>query len=247
MKKVLIANRGEIVLRIISTCKRLGLRTAAIYAEGEEQYPHAQFADEAFLIQSNPNLLPYLDQETIIKTALDNSADIIHPGYGFLSENADFAAKVEEAGLIFVGAPADVIRSLAEKDRARALAKKAGVSTVPGYDGKNQDPESLFSEAKKIGFPLAIKASFGGGGKGLKIVENESDFTQALESAKREAANAFSNDHVILESFLNPARHIEVQLLADQYGKVIHLFERDCSAQRRRQKIIEETPAPGFS
>ncbi|KAA3639306.1 MAG: ATP-grasp domain-containing protein [Proteobacteria bacterium] len=243
IKKILIANRGEIAVRIIETCRQLGIRTVAIYSDADRYCKAVSMADEAFHLGGVALADSYLNGEKIIQTALNCHADAIHPGYGFLAEQADFAQQVEQAGLIFIGAPAQAMRLMGSKSAAKKTMLTAEVPCVPGYQGDDQDPELLLKEATKIGFPVLIKAVSGGGGKGMKIVEQAADFAVQLSSAQREARNAFGDDQVILEKYITQPKHIEVQVFADAHGQVVHLFERDCSTQRRYQKIIEEAPA----
>lgn len=243
IKKVLIANRGEIAVRIIDTCRQLGIQTVAVYSDADRYSKAVRMADEAVHLGGVSLADSYLNAEKIIKAALDCEADAIHPGYGFLSEQADFAQGVDEAGLIFIGAPAEAMRLMGSKSAAKKTMLAADVPCVPGYQGDNQDADVLYKEAQKIGFPILIKAVSGGGGKGMKIVNLAEDFHKQLSSAQREARNAFGDDRVILEKYITQPKHIEVQVFADSQGHVVHLFERDCSTQRRYQKIIEEAPA----
>ena len=243
IKKILIANRGEIACRIIQTCQKLKIKTVAIYAEIERNAKHVQMADEAFLISAATPTATYLDANKIVEIAKDNEVDAIHPGYGFLSERTEFALAIEKAGLIFIGAPIAALDLMGSKAAAKQTMIKAGVACVPGFHGDEQDSAFLQQQADEIAYPVLIKASAGGGGKGMKIVNKSSEFNEALSSAKREAIKSFGNDHVILERFITKPKHIEVQVFADSQGNVVHLFERDCSSQRRYQKIIEEAPA----
>ncbi|MCW8870964.1 MAG: ATP-grasp domain-containing protein, partial [Proteobacteria bacterium] len=243
IKKILIANRGEIAVRIIDTCRQLGIRTVAVYSDADRYSKAVKMADEAVYLGGVSLADSYLNGEKIIKAALDCQAQAIHPGYGFLSEQAEFASQVVEAGLIFIGAPAEAMRLMGSKSAAKKTMLAADVPCVPGYQGDDQSPDLLAKEAGKIGFPVLIKAVSGGGGKGMKIVETAKDFEKQLESAQREARNAFGDDRVILEKYITRPKHIEVQVFADNHGQVVHLFERDCSTQRRYQKIIEEAPA----
>jgi 3-methylcrotonyl-CoA carboxylase alpha subunit len=247
LTSVLIANRGEIACRVIVTARRLGLRTIAVYSDADAQALHVKMADEAHRIGPAAVRDSYLRGDVILEVAKASGAQAIHPGYGFLSENAEFAEACTAAGIAFVGPPASAIRAMGLKDGAKALMEKAGVPVVPGYHGERQDAEFLAAEARRIGFPALIKAVAGGGGKGMKKVEREADFAEALSSAKREAKNAFGNDHVLIEKYVQAPRHVEVQVFADAHGNVVHLFERDCSLQRRHQKVIEEAPAPGMT
>jgi len=243
IKKILIANRAEIACRIMQTCQKLGIKTVAIYAQIERHAKHVQMADQAFEIKAETPTASYLDADTIIKIAQDNNVDAIHPGYGFLSERTEFAQKIAAAGMIFIGAPIAALELMGSKAAAKKTMIAAGVPCVPGFHGDQQEPEYLQARADEVGYPLLIKASAGGGGKGMKIVNQSSDFIDALNSAKREAIKSFGNDHVILERFITQPKHIEVQVFADSQGNVVHLYERDCSSQRRYQKIVEEAPA----
>jgi 3-methylcrotonyl-CoA carboxylase alpha subunit len=246
MKSLLIANRGEIACRVIRTARRLGIRTVAVYSGADAKALHVRMADEAVHIGPSPARESYLVGEKIIATAKATGAEAIHPGYGFLSENADFAQAVIDAGLIWVGPKPASIRAMGLKDAAKKLMAEAGVPVTPGYLGENQDPKHLKNEADAIGYPVLIKAVAGGGGKGMRKVDGGKDFDDALESAKREAASAFGDDRVLIEKYILSPRHIEVQVFGDSHGNVVHLFERDCSLQRRHQKVIEEAPAPGM-
>ncbi|MGE0186638.1 MAG: biotin carboxylase N-terminal domain-containing protein [Hyphomonadaceae bacterium] len=246
LKSVLIANRGEIARRVIRTCKRLGVRTIAVYSDADAKALHVREADEAVHIGASPAKESYLRGEKIIAAAKQTGAEAIHPGYGFLSENADFAQAVIDAGLIWIGPKPDSIRAMGLKDAAKKLMAEAGVPTTPGYLGEDQSEERLQKEADAIGYPVLIKAVAGGGGKGMRKVEKKGDFKAALQSAKREAASSFGDDRVLLEMYVQRPRHIEVQVFGDTHGNVVHLFERDCSLQRRHQKVIEEAPAPGM-
>ena len=245
--KILIANRGEIAVRVARTCRRLGVRTVAVYSEADASAMHVVACDEAHLIGPAPARESYLNAARIVEVARRTGAQAIHPGYGFLSENAGFAEACAAAGLVFIGPPAAAIRAMGSKSAAKALMEIAGVPLVPGYHGAAQDLDLLAREAQRIGYPVLIKASAGGGGKGMRVVESTAQFEAALASAKREAAAAFSDDRVLLEKYLTRPRHIEMQVFADTHGDVIHLFERDCSVQRRHQKVLEEAPAPGMS
>jgi len=243
---LLIANRGEIARRIIRTAKRMGVRTVAVYSEADAAALHVREANEAVLIGPPPARESYLAGERIIAVARASGADAIHPGYGFLSENADFAQAVAEVGLIWVGPPPSAIRAMGLKDAAKALMTKAGVPVTPGYHGPDQSEARLAREAQAVGFPVLIKAVAGGGGKGMRKVERAEDFPAALASARREAAGAFGDERVLIEKYVSRPRHIEVQVFGDSHGNAVHLFERDCSLQRRHQKVIEEAPAPGM-
>jgi len=246
MRSLLIANRGEIACRVIRTARRLGIRTVAVYSDADAKARHVRMADEAVHIGPSPARESYLVGEKIIAAAKAAGAEAIHPGYGFLSENADFAQAVIDAGLIWVGPKPDSIRAMGLKDAAKKLMADAGVPVTPGYLGEDQDPKRLKKESDAIGYPVLIKAVAGGGGKGMRRVDEPSQFDDALESAKREAANAFGDDRVLIEKYILSPRHIEVQVFGDSHGNVVHLFERDCSLQRRHQKVIEEAPAPGM-
>ena len=246
LKSLLIADRGEIACRIIRTARRLGVRTVAVYSDADAKALHVRQADEAVHIGASPATESYLRGDRIIEAAKATGAEAIHPGYGFLSENADFAQAVINAGLIWVGPKPDSISAMGLKDAAKKLMAEAGVPVTPGYLGEDQDPKRLKKEADAIGYPVLIKAVAGGGGKGMRKVESAKDFQDALESCKREAASSFGNDVVLLEKWIESPRHIEVQVFGDAHGNVVHLFERDCSLQRRHQKVIEEAPAPGM-
>jgi 3-methylcrotonyl-CoA carboxylase alpha subunit len=246
-RKLLIANRGEIACRIMRTARRLGLRTVAVYSEADASALHASLADEAIAIGPAPAGESYLDAKRLIDAAKATGAEAIHPGYGFLSENADFAERIATAGLIFVGPPASAIRAMGSKSEAKALMEKAKVPVVPGYHGQDQTEKTLAAAAERIGYPVLLKASAGGGGKGMRRVERSTDLSAALASCRREAKAAFGDDRLLVEKYLVGPRHVELQVFADNRGRVLHLFERDCSIQRRHQKIIEEAPAPGLS
>ncbi len=243
---LLIANRGEIACRIIRTARRLGIRTVAVYSDADANALHVRQADEAVHIGASPARESYLVGERIIAAALATGAEAVHPGYGFLSENAAFAEAVQAAGLIWVGAPPAAIRAMGLEDAAKALMQRAGVPVTPGYMGDDQVPDRLRGEADAIGYPVLIKAVAGGGGKGMRRVDAAADFGSALESCRREAAAAFGDDRVLIEKYILGPRHIEVQVFGDTHGNVVHLFERDCSLQRRHQKVIEEAPALGM-
>ena len=243
---LLVANRGEIACRVIRTARRLGIRTVAVYSDADAHALHVREADEAVHIGPSPARESYLVGERIIAAARATGAEAIHPGYGFLSENADFAQAVIDAGLIWVGPKPHSIRAMGLKDAAKKLMAEAGVPVTPGYLGEDQSPERLQAEADAIGYPVLIKAVAGGGGKGMRRVERSADFADALMSCRREAAASFGDDRVLLEKYILSPRHIEVQVFGDAHGNVVHLFERDCSLQRRHQKVIEEAPAPGM-
>jgi len=246
-QSVLIANRGEIARRIIKTAKRMGIRTIAVYSEPDAAALHVSEADHACCIGPAAAADSYLNLEKILAAARESGAEAIHPGYGFLSENADFAAASERAGLIFIGPAPDVIRTMGEKSAAKNLMQEIGVPVIPGYHGDDQDGATLADAAEKIGYPVLIKAVAGGGGRGMRAVTEPAEFTAALGAARREAAAAFGDDRMVIEKQINRARHIEVQVFADIQGNAVHLFERDCSIQRRYQKVIEEAPASGIA
>ena len=244
---VLIANRGEIACRIIRTAKRMGLRTVAVYSQADAHALHVKQADAAIEIGPAPAAESYLVAEKLIAAAREAGADCIHPGYGFLSENADFAQRCHDAGIAFIGPSPQAIRAMGLKDRAKALMEEAGVPVVPGYHGERQEPAFLKRKAYEIGYPVLIKAVAGGGGKGMRRVERHADFDDALASCMREAQSAFGDARVLIERYVSAPRHVEFQVFGDRHGNVIHLGERDCSLQRRHQKVIEEAPAPGMS
>ena len=246
IKSLVIANRGEIACRIIRTARAMGIRTVAVYSDADAKALHVRMADEAVHIGPSPARESYLVGDKIIAAAKATKAQAIHPGYGFLSENADFAQAVIDAGLIWVGPKPDSIRAMGLKDAAKKLMAEAGVPVTPGYLGEDQSPKRLQKEADAIGYPVLIKAVAGGGGKGMRRVDAAKDFQDALESCKREAASSFGDDRVLIEKYILSPRHIEVQVFGDSHGNVVHLFERDCSLQRRHQKVIEEAPAPGM-
>jgi len=245
--RVLVANRGEIACRVIRTLRRLGMSPVAVYSEADVRAMHVTLADEAWLIGGAPAVESYLRGDAIIDVALRSGAQAVHPGYGFLAENPNFAEACTDAGLIFIGPPAAAIRAMGDKTAAKALMERAGIPVVPGYHGDDQSLETLREAAIGIGVPLLIKASAGGGGKGMRVVEHLDEFEAALTSARREAAAAFGDDRVLLERYLERPRHVEIQVFADSFGETVHLFERDCSIQRRHQKIVEEAPAPGLT
>ncbi|HEY2071364.1 MAG TPA: biotin carboxylase N-terminal domain-containing protein [Rhizomicrobium sp.] len=245
-KTVLIANRGEIACRVIRTARRMGVRTVAVYSDADAGAAHVAMADEAVRLGPAPARESYLRADTILAAAKATGAEAIHPGYGFLSENAEFAEACAAAGIVFVGPPPSAIRAMGLKDRAKALMSKAGVAVVPGYLGDDQSPAHLAAEAGKTGYPVLIKAVAGGGGKGMRRVDAPGEFEAALEGAKREARSSFGDDRVLIEKYIARPRHIEMQVFADSHGNAVHLFERDCSLQRRHQKVLEEATAPGM-
>ncbi|MBK8065077.1 MAG: ATP-grasp domain-containing protein [Betaproteobacteria bacterium] len=245
--KLLIANRGEIACRVIATARRLGVRTVAVYSDADRDARHVRLADEAVHIGAAPARESYLDAQRILAAARATGAQAVHPGYGFLSENEGFAAACRAAGIVFVGPTPEAIAAMGDKAAAKALMDKAGVPLVPGYHGENQDAKFLQQQADAIGYPVLIKASAGGGGKGMRVVEQAADFAAALASCRREAQSSFGDARVLLERYLSRPRHIEIQVFGDTQGSVVHLFERDCSVQRRHQKVLEEAPAPGMS
>src|SRR5918994_4009171 len=244
---VLIANRGEIACRIARTARRLGLRVIALYSQVDAEALHVRDADEAYFIGPPPAAESYLNAERIIAVAKQSGAECIHPGYGFLAENAQFAEACAAAGIVFVGPPPKAIRAMGLKDAAKRIMSEAGVPVVPGYAGERQDAELLEEEAGRIGYPVLIKAVAGGGGKGMRRVESAAEFEAALASAQREGLSAFGDPRVLVEKYVLSPRHVEIQVFADRHGNVVHLFERDCSLQRRHQKVIEEAPAPGMT
>jgi acetyl-CoA carboxylase biotin carboxylase subunit len=246
-KTILIANRGEIALRVMRTCRAMGISTVAVYSEVDARALHVRFADEAVNIGPAPSKDSYLNVDKIVEAAKQTGAEAIHPGYGFLSENAGFAEACEAAGITFIGPSADSIRKMGSKTAARQIMASAGVSIVPGYDGEEQSIEALRKNAIGIGLPVLIKASAGGGGKGMRVVRDASELEAAIEAARREAEKAFGDGSLLIERYIETARHVEVQILGDNYGNLIHLFERECSIQRRHQKIVEESPSPALN
>ncbi|WP_067519092.1 acetyl/propionyl/methylcrotonyl-CoA carboxylase subunit alpha [Endozoicomonas ascidiicola] len=247
IKRLLIANRGEIACRVINTAHAMGIETIAIYSDADAQALHTQLATKAIYIGPSPASESYLKADHILEIAKQEAVDAIHPGYGFLSENAGFAEACQQSGIIFVGPPASAIDAMGSKSEAKKIMGEAGVPLTPGYHGDNQSDEQLTKEAQLIGYPLLIKAAYGGGGKGMRVVDNPSSLQQHLDSARREASKAFGNDKLLLERFVTTARHVEVQIFFDHHGNGVYLFDRDCSLQRRHQKVIEEAPAPGLS
>ncbi|ABG04662.1 3-methylcrotonoyl-CoA carboxylase, alpha subunit [Rubrobacter xylanophilus DSM 9941] len=244
--KLLVANRGEIAVRIFRACRELGIRTVAVYSEADEGSMHRRMADEAYPIGPAPASESYLNIERLVEVILESGAEAVHPGYGFLAESAAFARAVREAGAVWVGPPPEAMEAMALKVRAKEIARRAGVPTVPGYDGEDASEERLAAEARRIGYPVLIKASAGGGGRGMRAVARPQDFLEAVRAARREALSAFGDGSVFLEKFIEHPRHIEVQVIGDEHGKVLHLFERECSIQRRHQKVIEEAPSPAL-
>jgi len=244
--KILIANRGEIACRVIRSARRLGIAAVAVYSEADRGAMHVELADEAWPIGPPPAQESYLNIGAILDAVRNSGAEAVHPGYGFLSESAEFADACASAGSTFIGPPASAIRAMGSKSAARELMQRSGVPIVPGYHGEDQDPVRLIDEAERIGFPVLIKASAGGGGRGMRVVTSAEEFGAALAGARREAASAFGDDRMLIEKYLPRPRHIEIQIFTDTHGNTVHLFERDCSIQRRYQKVLEEAPAPGF-
>ena len=245
--KILIANRGEIACRVAATAKRLNVGSVAVYSDADAKAKHVDVCDEAVHVGGSAASESYLRIERIVEAAKKTGAQAVHPGYGFLSENEDFANACEQAGIVFIGPPVEAIRAMGSKAAAKALMQSASVPLVPGYHGDDQDPSLLQREADRIGYPVLLKASAGGGGKGMRVVEKSEDFAAALASCKREAASSFGNDRVLIEKYLLRPRHVEVQVFADKHGNAVYLFDRDCSVQRRHQKVLEEAPAPGLT
>ena len=245
-RKILVANRGEIAVRVARTCRVMGIATAAVYSEADREALPTRVMDEAVPIGPAEAALSYLDIEAVVEAARRVGADAIHPGYGFLSQNADFAEAVARAGITFIGPPAEVHRRMGDKRGARRLMAAAGVPVLPGYDGDDQQDSTLAAEAARVGWPVMIKPSRGGGGKGMRVVRRAEDFASALAASRREARAAFGDDVVVLERYVERSRHVEVQVMADQAGRIEHLYERECSLQRRHQKIVEETPSPAL-
>ncbi|WP_374445181.1 acetyl-CoA carboxylase biotin carboxylase subunit [Stella sp.] len=246
-RSVLVANRGEIACRVMATARRMGMRTIAVHSEADRDALHVRLADEAWPIGPAPARESYLSVPALIAAIRASGAEAVHPGYGFLSENAEFAEAVAAAGAVFVGPPPAAIRAMGSKSAAKALMEQAGVPVVPGYHGQDQSPAVIAAEAARIGYPVLVKASAGGGGRGMRVVARPEDLAAALEGAAREAASAFGDGRLLIEKYLTRPRHIELQVFADAHGAAIHLFERDCSVQRRHQKVIEEAPAPGMT
>jgi biotin carboxylase len=246
IQKILVANRGEIARRIMRTCRKMGIATVAVYSEADAGMPFVAEADEAVLLGPASSSESYLRIDKILEAAALTRADAIHPGYGFLAENAEFAEACGGAGVIFIGPTPDAIRSMGSKREAKALVAKAGVPVIPGYDGSNQDPKVLAKEAIEVGFPVLLKASAGGGGKGMKLVRQKAELPDAIASAAREGQSSFGDGTLLVEKYIDDPRHVEIQILGDSHGSLIHLNERECSIQRRHQKIIEETPSPAL-
>ncbi len=244
---VLIANRGEIALRVIESCRRMGLRSVAVYSTADRDMPHVRAADFAVEIGPPEAAASYLNIDRLVEACREAKADAIHPGYGFLSENADFARRLADEGIRFIGPSPDTILQMGDKISARKIMEGKGVPVVPGYHGDEQSDTILTKEAERIGYPVMIKASAGGGGRGMRLVHRAEDFVEALNSARREAMNAFADDRIFIEKFVASPRHIEIQVFGDSHGNVVHLFERECSVQRRHQKIVEESPSPAIS
>jgi acetyl-CoA carboxylase biotin carboxylase subunit len=242
-KRILMANRGEIAIRIMRACKELGVKTVAVYSDADKNALHVQHADEAIHIGNSSPKESYLSAEKLIKAALDSKSEAIHPGYGFLSENASFAGKVASAKLTFIGPSADSIRVMGDKAESKIRMKQAGVPTVPGFEGLESEND-FKKAAQETGYPVLVKAAAGGGGKGMRVVNNERELSESIESARREALNAFGDERLLIEKYIPNAHHIEFQVFGDRHGNLVHLFERECSVQRRHQKIIEETPSP---
>jgi len=244
VRKVLIANRGEIAVRVARTCRAMGLPSVAVYSAADAGALHVREADEAVAVGPAEAVRSYLSIDAILSAARQSGADAIHPGYGFLSQNGDFAQAVADAGLTFVGPPAAAHRAMGDKKAARRLMASAGVPVVPGYDGDDQQDARLLAEAARIGWPVMIKPSRGGGGKGMRVVRSADEFAAALPASRRESKAAFGDDAMVLERFVERPRHVEVQVMADTHGRTLHLLERECSIQRRHQKVVEETPSP---
>lgn len=243
LKKILIANRGEIALRVVKTCKELGIACVTLYTDEEKDLPHSMAGDQFVCLGSGALKDTYLNQDLIIKICKELSVDAIHPGYGFLSENATFCRRVTEAGIKFIGPSPESMILMGDKTGSKKKMEAVGIPLIPGYHGDNQDPDLLKKEASKIGYPILIKASAGGGGKGMRVVDHDKIFDESLDAAKREAQNAFGDDRVLIEKYIKNPRHIEIQVMSDQHGHHTHLFERECSIQRRHQKIVEESPS----
>ena len=246
-KKILIANRGEIACRVMRTAQKMGIKCVAVYSDADANAQHVKMADEAYRLGPAPVAESYLRVDKILEAIELSGAEAVHPGYGFLSENPEFVEALDKAGVRFIGPSADAIRAMGLKDAAKALMEDAGVPVVPGYHGDNQDADFLATEAEKIGYPVLIKARAGGGGKGMRRVDDPAEFKSSLESASREGQSSFGDGRVLIEKYITTPRHIEIQVFGDDHGNAVHLFERDCSLQRRHQKVIEEAPAPGMT
>jgi 3-methylcrotonyl-CoA carboxylase alpha subunit len=244
--KILIANRGEIACRVIRTARKLGVQTVAVYSDADRYSEHVKMADEAIYIGESPSAQSYLRGDKIIEACKQTGAKAVHPGYGFLSENLEFCQMCEDANIVFIGPPPNAIRAMGSKSESKDIMIKAKVPVVPGYHGSDNSNETLFAKAKEVGFPLMIKAVSGGGGKGMRVVNHEKEFLEALDSCRREAMKSFKDDHVLIEKLVRSPRHVELQVFGDKYGDAVHLFERDCSIQRRHQKVLEEAPAPNL-
>ncbi|KDD74495.1 L chain of carbamoyl-phosphate synthase, partial [Helicosporidium sp. ATCC 50920] len=247
ISKLLVANRGEIACRVFQTARRLGIPSVAVYSEADRDSKHVSLADEAICIGPAPARDSYLRADRLLEAAVRTGASAVHPGYGFLSENTDFAGALEAERIAFVGPPASAIKAMGDKAAAKKVMSAARVAVVPGYHGEEQGEDFLLRQARDVGYPLLVKAVLGGGGKGMKLARSESEFLEALRSARREALAAFGDERVLLERFVLDPRHVEVQVMADSLGNAVHLHERDCSVQRRHQKVVEEAPAPGLS
>ncbi len=244
---VLIANRGEIAVRIIRACRELGIKSIAVYSEADERSMHRRLADEAYLLGPAPAPESYLNLGRLVEVIERSGAEAVHPGYGFLSESAQFARAVRSAGAVWVGPPPEAMEAVGLKVRAKDLARRADVPTIPGFDGEDEGEDRLAGEADRIGYPVLVKASAGGGGRGMRAVEHPEDFVEAVRGARREAEAAFADGSVFLEKLVERPRHVEVQVIGDSQGNVIHLFERECSIQRRHQKVVEEAPSPALT
>ena len=247
IKKILVANRGEIALRVLKTAKEMGIKVVTVYAEDDKNLPHALFADESYSLGSGTLQDTYLNKQKLIEVARKSGSDAIHPGYGFLSENEEFARSVESAGIVFIGPTPESIVLMGDKIGSKKALEKIQIPLTPGYHGDDQSDETLVKEAKKIGYPVLIKASAGGGGKGMRIVHHDSELLDSIRGAKSEGLKSFSSDKVLIEKYVENPRHIEVQLMSDTHGNHLHFFERECSIQRRYQKVVEETPAPNMN
>ncbi len=247
LKKILVANRGEIALRVLKTAKEMGIKVVTVYAEDDKSLPHALFSDEAYSLGTGTLQETYLNKEKLVEIAKTSGSDAIHPGYGFLSENEEFSRMVEDAGIIFIGPTPESIVLMGDKIGSKKALEKIGIPLTPGYHGDDQCDDTLMNEARNIGFPVLIKASAGGGGKGMRIVHQESELAEAIRGAKSEGLKSFGSDKVLIEKYVLNPRHIEVQLMSDTHGQHLHFFERECSIQRRYQKVVEETPAPNMS